>query len=64
MMALAYDVIMTEREFNKRAGASEELHPMPEFMLEEPLPPNNVVFDVPMAEMQGLWEGYEPTDQF
>jgi aldehyde:ferredoxin oxidoreductase len=64
VMALAYEVIMTEREFNKQAGASEELHPMPEFMLEEPLPPNNVVFDVPMAEMQELWEGYEPMDQF
>jgi aldehyde:ferredoxin oxidoreductase len=64
VLALAHEVIMTEREFNRRAGASEEFHPMPEFMQDEPLPPNNVVFDVPMAEMQTLWDGYEPTDEF
>jgi aldehyde:ferredoxin oxidoreductase len=64
VLSLAHEVIMTEREFNRRAGASEEFHPIPEFMQDEPLPPNNVVFDVPMAEMQALWEGYEPTDEF
>jgi aldehyde:ferredoxin oxidoreductase len=64
VLSLAHEVIMTEREFNRRAGASEEFHPMPEFMQDEPLPPNGVVFDVPMAEMQALWEGYEPTDEF
>jgi aldehyde:ferredoxin oxidoreductase len=64
VLSLAHEVIMTEREFNRRAGASEELHPMPEFMQDEPLPPNNVVFDVPMAEMQKLWDGYEPKDEF
>jgi aldehyde:ferredoxin oxidoreductase len=64
VLSLAHEVIMTEREFNRRAGASEEFHPMPEFMQDEPLPPNGAVFDVPMAEMQALWEGYEPTDEF
>ncbi len=64
VLSLAHEVIMTEREFNRRAGASEEFHPMPEFMQEEPLPPNDVVFDVPMAEMRKMWDGYEPTDEF
>ncbi len=64
VMALAHDVIMTEREFNTRAGVSEEFRPIPEFMRDEPLPPNNVVFDVPASEMQGMWDGFAPTDQF
>jgi len=64
VLSFAHEVIMTEREFNRRAGVSEEFRPMPEFMQEEPLPPNNAVFDVPMKEMQGLWDGYEPADEF
>jgi aldehyde:ferredoxin oxidoreductase len=63
VVALAYDVIVTEREFNRRAGASEEFHPMPEFMQDEPLPPTNAVFDVPGDEMRAMWDGYEPADQ-
>ena len=64
VMALAHEVLMTEREFNARAGVSDEFRPIPEFMRDEPLPPNNVVFDVPASEMQGMWVGYVPTDQF
>jgi aldehyde:ferredoxin oxidoreductase len=64
VVSFAHEVIMTEREFNRRAGASEEFHPMPEFMQDEPLPPNGVVFDVPMEEMRGIWDGYAPTDEF
>jgi len=63
VVGLAYDVIVTEREFNKRAGASEEFHPIPEFMQDEPLPPTNAVFDVSSAEMGAMWDGYEPADQ-
>jgi aldehyde:ferredoxin oxidoreductase len=64
VMSLAHEVIMTEREFNRRAGASEEFHSMPEFMQDEPLPPNAVVFDVPPEEMRVIWDGYVPTDDF
>ena len=64
VLALAHEVIVTEREFNRRSGASEEFHPIPEFMRDEPLPPNGVVFDVPMAEMERMWDGYEPPDTF
>jgi aldehyde:ferredoxin oxidoreductase len=63
VVRLALDTIMTEREFNARAGASEEFHPMPEFIQDEPLPPNNAVFDVPMSEMHGMWDGFVPTAQ-
>lgn len=42
------DILKTERDFNERAGVSEEFHQMPEFMCEEPLPPKNAVFDIPL----------------
>jgi aldehyde:ferredoxin oxidoreductase len=62
VVRLGYDVIATEREFNKRAGVSEEFYPMPEFMQDEPLPPNDVVFDVSSAEMGSMWDAFVPAD--
>lgn len=65
MNGIGYECIMTEREFNRRAGVSEEFKPFPEFMTEEPLPPKNAVFDVPEEKMLHIWEGYVPSpDQF
>jgi len=61
---LGIDCLETEREFNRRAGVSEELHDIPEFMREEPLPPNNSVFDIPMEEIQRIWEVQIPADVF
>ena len=48
------ETLETEREFNRRAGVSEEFYPIPEFMEDEPLPPTNSVFDIPLEEMQKL----------
>jgi len=56
---IGIDVLETEREFNKRAGVSEEFYGMPEFMREESLPPRNSVFDIPLEEMQRIWD-FEP----
>jgi len=53
---MGLDVLETEREFKRRSGAGEEFNDMPEFMREEPLPPMNSVYDVPMEEMQRIWE--------
>lgn len=50
------ECLATEREFNRRAGVSEEFMPMPEFMQEEALPPTNAVFDIPMDEMTKVWD--------
>jgi aldehyde:ferredoxin oxidoreductase len=61
---MGVDVLETEREFNRRAGVSEEFHDVPEFMREEPLPPRNTVFDIPMTEMQRIWEIRIPKDLF
>ena len=54
----------TEREFNRRAGVSEEFYDLPEFMREEPLPPKNSVFDIPMQELQRIWDVKIPKDVF
>jgi len=53
---LGAQVLDLEREFNIRAGVSEVFRPMPEFMREEPLPPNNTVFDISEEEMQSIWD--------
>ena len=58
------DALETEREFNRRAGVSEEFFDVPEFMREEPLPPRNSVFDVPLKEMQRIWEVEVPENVF
>jgi aldehyde:ferredoxin oxidoreductase len=61
---IGIDALETEREFNRRAGVSEELFDVPEFMREEPLPPRNSIFDVSMEEMQRIWEVKIPKDVF
>jgi len=61
---MGLDVLETEREFNRRSGAGEEFNDMPEFMREEPLPPMNAVYDVPMEEMKRIWEVRIPDNVF
>jgi aldehyde:ferredoxin oxidoreductase len=61
---MGIDVLATEREFNRRAGVSEEFNDVPEFMREEPLPPMNSVYDIPMEEMQRIWDVKIPEDVF
>ncbi len=61
---MGIDVLDTEREFNRRAGVSEEFFDVPEFMREEPLPPKNSLYDVPMEEMQRIWDVHIPKDVF
>ncbi|UCE14766.1 MAG: aldehyde ferredoxin oxidoreductase [Candidatus Heimdallarchaeota archaeon] len=48
------DIISKEREFNKRAGMTEKDDRLPEFFKTEPLPPHNVVFDVPDEELDSV----------
>lgn len=64
IQAMGIKVLDMEREFNRRAGVSEELFDLPEFMREEPLPPNNSVYDLTMAQMQRIWEVRIPNDIF
>ncbi|NWF93830.1 MAG: aldehyde ferredoxin oxidoreductase [Syntrophaceae bacterium] len=61
---IGIDALETEREFNRRAGVSEEFYDIPEFMREEPLPPRNSVFDLSLEEVQRIWEVKIPNDMF
>lgn len=61
---MGIEVLETEREFNRRAGVSEEFFDIPEYMREEPLPPRNVVFDISLKEMEKIWEVRIPKDVF
>jgi len=61
---IGIDTLETEREFNRRAGVSEEFYDVPEFLREEPLPPRNSVFDISMEEMEQIWDVKIPKDVF
>lgn len=61
---MGIETLDTEREFNRRAGVSEEFFDVPEFMREEPLPPRNSCFDIPMDEMRRIWDVKIPKDTF
>lgn len=61
---LGAEILELERRFNEEAGVSEKYRPMPEFMREEPLAPNNTVFDISEEEMQGIWDVPVRTDVF
>ncbi|MFB0508684.1 MAG: aldehyde ferredoxin oxidoreductase C-terminal domain-containing protein, partial [Thermodesulfobacteriota bacterium] len=61
---MGFDVLETEREFNRRAGVSEEFRDIPEFMREESLPPRNSVFDIPLEGMERIWDVEIPADIF
>lgn len=52
---LGVNVLELERHFNEQAGVSEKYKRIPEFMVEEPLPPNNTVFDIPQEELERIW---------
>jgi len=61
---IGIDTLETEREFNRRAGVSEEFYDIPEFLREEPLPPRNTVFDISIKEMEQIWDVEIPKDVF
>ncbi len=61
---IGLDVLETEREFNAGAGVSEDFFDVPEFMREEPLPPRNSVYDIPLKEMQRIWNVEPPKGVF
>jgi aldehyde:ferredoxin oxidoreductase len=61
---LGAKILDMEHEWNRKAGVSEEFRPMPEFMREEPLPPNNRVFDITEEEMADVWNVPVELDTF
>jgi aldehyde:ferredoxin oxidoreductase len=55
VIALGKSVLITEREFNEKAGFTSAHDRLPEFFSKEPLPPHNIVFRVPDAELDKLF---------
>ena len=53
---LSRDLLRTELEFNRRAGITQKDYRIPEYMREEPLPPQNAVFDVPDSELDSIFD--------
>jgi aldehyde:ferredoxin oxidoreductase len=62
--AMALECLRAEKEFNTRAGVTDAMCDVPEFMRREPLPPHNTVFDVDRDEMRHIWELKLPEDVF
>ncbi|MBN1321909.1 MAG: aldehyde ferredoxin oxidoreductase [Thermoleophilia bacterium] len=61
-VALGKRMLQQEREFNKRAGISEAADRLPEWLRREPLPPNDVVFDVPQEELDEFFDFSKTTE--
>lgn len=53
---LGRETILMERAFNSLAGFTSLDDRIPEWMTEEPLPPNNSVFDVPESELDAIFD--------
>lgn len=53
---LGNKVMGIEVDFNRRAGFTVEDDRLPEFMSSEAIPPHNTVWDVPEAELTGIWQ--------
>ncbi len=59
LQELGKQTIKMEREFNRRAGFTKEDDRIPKWMMEEALPENNSVFDVPDEQLDGIFDGIE-----
>jgi aldehyde:ferredoxin oxidoreductase len=56
LQELGRETIRLEREFNRRAGFTAADDRLPEWMTEEALAPTGAVFDVPAADLDGVFE--------
>jgi len=52
LIAIAHNAIGEEMDFNRKAGINEKSDQLPEFLEEEPLGPNNTVFDVSKEDLK------------
>jgi len=56
LQELGLETIQLEREFNRRAGFTAADDRLPEWMTEEALTPTGAVFDVPAADLDGVFD--------
>ena len=57
LQALGKETIKLEREFNRRAGFTKEDDRIPKWMMEEAIPENGSIFDVPAEQLDGIFDG-------
>ena len=55
LIQMGIHVLKAEREFNQKAGFTQQDDRLPNFFYEEPLPPHNTVFVVSDTEMDSLF---------
>lgn len=55
VVQLGSEILRKERAFNEAAGLTKAHDRLPEFMKYEPLPPHNVVFDVPDEALDAVY---------
>ncbi len=56
LQELGRETILLEREFNRQAGFTAADDRLPEWMTEEALAPTGAVFDVPAADLDGVFD--------
>lgn len=54
-MGMGAAVLIQERTFNLKAGISAGADRLPDWMSVEPLPPTNAVFDVPLKDIDSVF---------
>jgi len=55
VLKIGGDILKMERAFNEKAGFTTVHDRLPEFMRLEPLPPHNMVFDVPDSALDSVY---------
>lgn len=55
LQELGRETLKMEREYNKRAGFSSANDRLPEWLLNEPLPPTGAIFNIPDEELDGVY---------
>jgi aldehyde:ferredoxin oxidoreductase len=56
VMSLGKTILKTEKGFNEAAGFTNADDRLPEFFTTEPLPPHNVVWDMPDEQIDSFWD--------
>lgn len=55
VLKIGGEILKMERSFNEKAGFTKVHDRLPEFMSKEPLPPHNMVFDVPDSALDSVY---------
>jgi len=56
VVSLGKTILKTEKGFNEAAGFTNADDRLPEFFTTEPLPPHNVVWDMPGEQIDSFWD--------